>query len=205
MKKIIIFCFILIINTLQSCTSTKISSSWRDTDKHIHSNEWNKILVVSLLKNETNRRKAEDEMVKYLKGKGIASYQYLNESYHKIDEEELRIKIKKDGFNGAITMRLIDVDKEKVYVPGERHLYPDYYHNFSRYCYRNWVYYTTPDYFVVTKTYIIETVIYSIEDDKIIWSGITEAFDPQSVKKMTNEIAKVIYKKMIEEGFIKED
>lgn len=206
MKKSIFYsCLLLLLFFVSSCSTTKITSSWREPEKHLHKGEWNKILVVSLLKNEISRRKVENEMVKYMNGKGIVSYNYLDENFNKKNEDELRKKIKADGFDGAITMRLIDVDKEKIYIPEQRNVYPDYYHDFSRYYHRNWIYYTTPGYYVVTKTFIVETIVYSIKDDKIIWSGITETFDPDGVKNMTREIAKVIYKKMIEEGFIQEN
>lgn len=205
MKKISVLAFLLSSIFFVSCNSTKITSSWRDPDVHVHINQLNKVLVVALLKNETNRHKAEDEMVKYLNGKGIVSYNYLDENFNKKDETELRKKIKSDGFDGAITMRLIDVDKEKVYVPGERNLYPDYYNNFNSYYHRNIEFYTTPGYYVVTKTFLVETVVYSIADDKIIWSGITKTFNPEGAEKMSSEITKTIYKKMTAEGFIKKE
>jgi hypothetical protein len=202
MKKNYLIISVLFVAILCSCSSTKIVSSWKDPNAQIHANQWKKILVVALLKNETNRRKAEDQMIQHLGQKGITSYSYLGENYTKTNEEELRKKMKNDGFDAAITMRLVDVDKEKIYTPAQHHLYPVYYNNFSRYYYRSWNFYTTPGYYTVTKKFIIETVIYSIEDDKIIWSGITETYNPENIEKLTNEIATVIHDKMIAEGFI---
>lgn len=204
MKKSYYFLFALLIVLTTSCSSTQITSSWRDPDKQIHAGDWKKVLVVALLRNETNRRRAEDEMVKYLHGKGVTSYQYLGEDFNPKNEEALRNKIKDDGFDAAITMRLIDVEKEKVFTPEQHYMYPMYYHNYSHYYYRSWGYYTTPGYYTITKKFLIETVIYSISDDKIIWSGITETYDPAGVEKLTNEIARVIHKKMLEEGFVEE-
>lgn len=204
MKKLqhILLIFLLLLVT--SCGSTQIVNSWRDPDKHIHPGDWKKVLVVALLKNETNRRKAEDEMVKYLHGKGIPSYQYLDGKINQYDEEALRDTIKKDGFDAAITVRLIDVDKEKVFIPEQHYMYPLYYDDFSKYYFRNRLFFYTPGYYTVTKKFIIETVIYSIQDDKIIWSGITETYDPHGVKRLTDDIAETIRKKMLKEGFIEE-
>ncbi|WP_395047691.1 hypothetical protein [Flavobacterium sp.] len=58
-------------------------------------------------------------MVVYLEGKGVQSYNYFKSNFNKKNEEAIRAKIKKDGFDGAVKMRLIDVDKEKIYTPGE--------------------------------------------------------------------------------------
>jgi hypothetical protein len=197
--------FTLLILLMSSCSSTRIISSWRDPNQQIHPSDWNKVLVVALLQSETNRRRAEDEMVTYLHGKGITSYSYLNKEIDPKNDEAIRSKIKNDGFDAAITMRLIDVDKEKIYTPRQHYMYPVYYNSFSRYYYRGWVHYSTPGYYTVTKKFIIETIIYSIPEDKIIWSGITETYDPEGVEKLTDEIAFVIRKKMMTEGFIEKE
>ena len=49
----------------------------------------------------------------------------------------------------------------------------------------------------------METNVYSIKEDKIIWTGLTETVNPDGVDKMIREISKVVYKTMIEEGFVK--
>jgi hypothetical protein len=193
---------ILVITIFTSCNSTKITNSWREPNKQLYTGEWNKILVVALLKNETNRRKVEDELLNYLNGKGIVSYKYLNGDFNKIDEDKFRNKIKADGFDGAITMRLIDVDKEKVFIPEQHNLYPNYYQNFCCHYQQGWISYSTPGYYSMNKTFIVETVVYSIKEDKIIWSGITKSFNPDGVVNMTSDISKLIYKKMLSEGFV---
>lgn len=187
---------------LHSCSSTQITSSWREPDKSVTVDHLQKVLVVALFNNETNRHKAEDQMALYLNGKGVVSYQYLDKNFDKKDEDALREKIKRDGFDGAVTMRLVDVDREKIYNPGNTSYYPSYYRNFSGYYYRSWSYYSTPGYFSTTKTYTIEMNVYSIKEDKIIWSGLTETTDPDGVQKMTDEVVKVVYKKMVSEGFV---
>ena len=203
MKKYIhlpIYLLILIIHT--SCVSTTIISSWKEQNKQIEIGKLHKVLVVALFKDETNRRKAEDQMVIYLKGKGIVSYNYLDDNISAKNEEVIRDKIKTDGFDGAITMRLIDVDKEKTYTLGNITSYPSYYQTFGGYYYRNWNYYRTPGYYSTTKTYTIETNVFSIKEDKIIWTGITQTTNPEGVNKLTEEVTKVVYKKMVSEGFI---
>jgi len=85
---------------------------------------------------------------------------------------------KADGFDGAVTMRLVDVDKEKTFTPGNVTYYP------------------------TTKTYTIETNVYSIKEDKIIWSGLTETTNPEGVKKMTEKVSEAVFKKMVKEGSV---
>ena len=202
MKNLILATYIFGILAISSCSSTKITSTWREPNKAISLNKLNKVLVVALFQNETSRRKAEDQMVSYFYGKGVASYNYLDKNISTKNENAIQEKIKNDGFDGAVTMRLLDVDKEEVYSRGNISMYPSYYRNFSGYYFRNWGYFSDPGYYSTTKTYTVETNVFSIKEDKIIWSGITKTTDPSGVTKMTDEIGKAVFNEMVKEGFI---
>ena len=202
MKNLILMTCIFGMLAISSCSSTKITSTWREPNKEISLNKLNKVLVVALFQNETSRRKAEDQMVSYFYGKGVASYNYLDKDISMKNENAIREKIKNDGFDGAVTMRLLDVDKEDVYSRGNISMYPSYYRNFSGYYFRNWGYFSDPGYYSTTKTYTVETNVFSIKEDKIIWSGITKTTDPSGVTKMTDEIGKAVFDEMVKEGFI---
>ena len=203
MKKIIsLFCIIAVI-ILQSCiNSTVITSTWRAPSKHIAVAKLNKVLVVAMFKNRISSRLAEDQMATYLAGKGTVSYKYLDSNFNKKDVEAIRNKIRNDGFDGAITMRLIDAEKEKVYNPSNFDLYPPYYLTFSGYYYRNFPYNSNENYYTTSKIFTVETSVFSIKEDRIIWTGITKTTDPNGVERMMKEISHAVYKKMCREGFI---
>lgn len=203
MKKYIpITIYLLIFSALTSCITTKITSNWKEPDKKITLEKLKKVLVVAFFKTETNSRKAEDQMAGYLKGKGVVAYNYLDDNISATNEELIRDKIKADGFDGAVTMRLVDMEKTETYIPGNISTYPSYYHTFGGYYYRNWSFNRTPDYYSTTRTYTVETNVFSIKEDKIIWTGVTQTTDPSGVNRLTEEVAKVVYKKMMKEGFI---
>jgi hypothetical protein len=202
MQKILFMGCLMATIIMVSCNSTKIASSWKEPNKTVSIGKLNKVLVVALFKDETSNRKAEDQMVGYLKDVGLVSYKYFKPDFDRKNEDVIRDMIKMDAFDGAITMRLVDIDKDQIYTPSRNSTYPTYYRNFSGYYYRNWAYSSAPGYYSSTKTYTVETVVFSIKEDKIIWSGLTKTTDPDGVTKMTEEIAEVIYKRMITEGFI---
>ncbi len=185
-----------------SCSSTKITRSWREPNKEVSIDKLNKVLVIALLKDETGRREAEDKMIRYLKGKGVVSYNYLDSKMSSTNEDAIREKIKVDGFDGAITMRLLSVEKEKEFIPGM--VTPNTINNnhFSNYFLGILPYYSNMGGYLTTDTYMVETNVFSIKEDKIIWTGLTETSDPEGVDKMVKEITKVVYKKMRSEGFI---
>lgn len=203
MKKNITYLLILIITINYSCSSTtQITSSWREPNKEVTINNLKKVLVVALLKNETSRHKAEDQMLGYLNGKGVTSYNYSDDNFNKLDEAAIIKKIRGDGFDGAVMMRLVDVDKEVTYTPGRYNSFPSYYQTFGGYYRRSWEYYSTPGQYNTTKTFNVETNVYSMKDNKIVWSALTESVNPDGVEQMTADIADVVFKKMLKEGFV---
>ncbi|MFT3822350.1 MAG: hypothetical protein QM731_00470 [Chitinophagaceae bacterium] len=201
MKKIISIAIITAM--VWGCgTSARIEKTWRDPDVTVNLSKLNKVLVVALLRNETVRRNTEDKLAAMLKGKGIASYNYLTKDVTKENEEAIKAKLKSEGFDGAVVMRLADVDKDIRYVPGTYNTYPGYYGRFWPYYWNAYPYYFQPGYYESTKTFTVETNVYSFNSDKLVWSGITTSVDPQNVDKLMDATAKVVYKKMKEEKFI---
>ncbi|HEV8080226.1 MAG TPA: hypothetical protein VGP43_05915 [Chitinophagaceae bacterium] len=204
MKKFIYLAIAVISFT--SCGSpAHIEKSWRDPEVTIDMSKLNKVLVVALLKNEINRRATEDQLVTMLKGKGIASYNYLTKEIREDSENDIKQKLKEQGFDGAIIMRLADVNKDVRYVPGTNNNFPHYYGHFWPYYWNTRSNFYQPGYYESTKTFTVETNVYSLIRDKLVWSGLTSSVDPQNADKMMHGVAKEVYRKMKKEGFILND
>ena len=201
MKKLIYLALVVVI--INACgTTARVEKSWRDPDVSINMTHLNKVLVVALLKNEAVRRSTEDQLVAMLHGKGVASYNILTKDIKQENEQSIRNELQNQNFDGAIIMRLADVARDIRYVPGTYNTYPGYYGRFWPYYWNSWPYYYQPGYYETTKTFTVETNVYTFPNDKLIWSGITTSVDPKNVDKLMQASAKAVYKKMTEEGFI---
>jgi len=188
---------------LASCgTTAVIEKSWRDPEATVDISSLNKVLVVALLKNDTYRRSAEDEMVSLLQEKGVASYNYLTRDVKEAQEPAMREKMKQEGFDGIVIMRLADVDKDVTYVPGTYNTYPPYYGRFWSYYWRSYNSFYEPGYYQTTKTYTVEVNVYSLKKDKLVWSGVTKSVNPEGIDKLMHASVKAVYKKMKDENFI---
>jgi hypothetical protein len=202
MKKSLYLLFCLAV--MAACgTSAHIEKSWRDPDVTVDVSKLNKVLVVALLKTEANRRATEDKLCTLLNGKGVPSYNYLTKNITQENEASIREKIKDDGFDGVVMMRLADVDKDIQYVQGSAYPYPAYYGRFWGYYWHAWNAFYDPGYYRTTKTYTVETNVYSLKrDNKLIWSGTTTTVNPSNVSRLMDASANAVYKEMKKEGFI---
>jgi hypothetical protein len=180
MKKIL-FAF-LALSLLVSCTSTEIVSSWKEPATTISANQIDRILFIALVKNESYRRVIEDELVALSKGKGVASYTFVTGSnLTKTDKAGITQRLKADGIDLIVIMHLLDVKEETRYVPGSAMPgyagVPGYGGYWSGYGYAAPMYYN-PGYYTKDKKFLVETNVYSVEQDKLLWSGTTSSMNP---------------------------
>lgn len=198
MKKNLIMA--LLIASIVSCgPSTKIVNSWRDPNTVVKTSELHKFVVAALLKNEATRREVEDKMVALNPGKAVPSYQVFGATALTETDDVYMQKMKNEGYDGIVIMRLAKVDKDQRYVAGS---YPSYYGSWRGYYGASWGGYYDPGYYTTDKTYYVEVNVYSIPKDKLIWSGITSTINPSTGQELFDGVISAVERKMIEEGFL---
>ena len=199
MKTQISFAFLLIIGFIfTSCgPSTKIEKTWSDPSFTAGSVEaFKKVLVMGLLKDESTRRIAEDKMVAQIKNTtAIQSYTYLQPSDTVRDAVEARLK--KDGFDGVIIMHLTTINKSTSYVPGTT------YGGWYGYRYGYYGYGGSPGYYQEDKTYYVETNIYSLGSNKLLWSGTTSSLNPSKLDPTIDAVINTLKSELQKQGLVK--
>ncbi|MCD0472002.1 hypothetical protein [Flavobacterium sp. JAS] len=208
MKKYLIL--LIAVLALTSCGSnTSIINSWRDPKITVAQEHFKKVLVVALVKDEASRRVSENRIAA---SNPIfkTSYQYLNESTKQLTKEQ-KLKILQDeNFDGVITMRLVSTDKETTYVPGT---YTGmYYGGFDGmytgmygYGFGNWygMYspnFYDPGYYQETTSYMVETNIFSLKENKLIWTGTTKSDYVTDLGQTVDAIMQAVVKEMRKDG-----
>jgi hypothetical protein len=180
---------------------TTIEKSWRDPGTLMKMGQFNKILVVALVRNEQNRKKVEDEIIKQLKSKAVASYTLRERFPDGLTESIVADLVKKEGFDGAIIMQLMNPANEIKYSPGTG-TYPANYQSFYPYYEGASAKYEDEAYFDKNEMYVIETNIYTLKENKLIWNGITNTVEPQNIDRFITSLAKTITNEMKRQGFL---
>jgi hypothetical protein len=198
MKKLT--CVLALLTALVACgPSTVIEKSWSNPGTTVDLSVMQKVLVVAFMKDETTRRVVEEACAKRLGAIGVPSYSILDKGDK---DEDIKAKMIAGGFNGAVVLRLLAVDKETSYVPGTG-MYPTYYGGFYPYYRYGMGSFYQPGYYTQDKVYNVETNVYSLKDEKLLWTAVTNTTNPGKTENMINEIADVLGKKMRAEGFLK--
>ncbi len=198
-----VICGLFLAILVAGCGSTSIRESW--TAPTAGPIDFDKILVVFMDTNEGSRRAAEDELVGLIDGaEAVASYTLFSGSEisnAEANEAAIRRKIDAGGFDGAIVMRSVSETQKLSYSSGMA--YPMHYGGFYGYYGYGWGMAYSPGYMRTDTIVSIETNVYDLStDDGLMWSGISETYNPSNAAKMTREIAQAVAKELRQNGLI---
>jgi hypothetical protein len=117
---------------------------------------------------------------------GIPGYQLTGEKPMR-DSEALRRKLEQAGIEGTVFMRVIDRRQELNYVPGGP---APYYGTMYGYWDYGWGMAGSPGYLQTDTIISVETTVYAVGQDKLLWGGVSETINPTNLDAFIKEIAK---------------
>lgn len=190
-----------------ACSSANMTGSWLDSD---FKGPVKKVYVVGIAKNEMNRRIFEDVFSNHLFSQGVsteASYRDITTS-GEVDKETLAKKMAERGCDSVLLTRLIGQRKETVVTPGRVSGYtsgpyyggyggynrPSYYNSWGNYYGRSSIVMyepaTSTEYVILT----VESVMYDLKTEQLIWSAQYETTVEGSIDKMMQDYVKEVTK-----------
>ena len=149
-----------------SCATTKMTDTWRDD---AYRGTIGKVVVIGIFKEPDTRKIFEDEYADRLRARGVdatASRKIVTDA--ELPDKDVVIgKIRKFGADTVLVTRVMDMETVKNYVPGQAYAVPTYYSYYGAY----YSYSYRPGYTETEGFAYLETNLYGIGDEKLIWSG----------------------------------
>jgi hypothetical protein len=169
------------------CASTEIVSAWRDPG--LARVPFRKVLVVFQHSDAALRRQAEMTMAADIPNAVPAHAIFSDAEVRDIDR--VKDRVRQEGFDSAVIMRVVSMDREVSYVPGRIYTVPGYYHGFYGYWGYGWRSVYEPGYMRADRVVTIATNVYSVTDDKLVWASQSETFNPGSLRNAVHEVVRV--------------
>jgi hypothetical protein len=186
-RRSLVRCALVVAVGALACSSTQFKSTWRDPTAHPVALRAQPVAAFVITTNETTRRAGEDILARELSARGvrgIPGYQLTGEKPAR-DSEALRRKLQAAGIEGTVIMRVVDRRVELDYVPGGP-LYGSMY----GYWEFGWGMMGRPGYLETDTIVSVETLVYSLPQDKLLWGGVSETTDPSNLDSFIKEIVK---------------
>ncbi len=194
---------VVLVAAVAGCASTSIRDSWVSPDAQAPLT-FEKMIVVFMDPNEATRRAAEDALVERMgSDRAVASHTLLSaqEVENAQDNEAaVRRKVQDAGIDAAVVMRMVNEEQKLSYTPGMT--YPSYYGGFYGYYGYGWGMAYSPGYLRTDTIVSVETNLYDVDDNELVWAGVTETFNPNQVSQMVNEIADAVSKNLRSRGLV---
>jgi len=206
-KKISLFSMLIIFFlSLGACSSTSLVNRWNDPE--FKGPPLQKILVIGIIKDDIKRRSFEQEFSKLISGQGltgIASYTLLPDLQSADEKNEVLAVVEKVGADGVMVVTLQGVSKEERDVPPSVDYVPTMGYGYGMYGYygmRHTAVYN-PGYTVTDTVVRLDTKVFAVSSEKMIWAGKTESFNPSSSQSVVSELEKLVITDMKKSGIVK--
>ena len=185
-----------------ACATTTFQSTWRSPDARPIRLAGKKVVAIFMSRSPEARRRAEDAMAREISargGQGVPAYTVLSDAEVK-DQDAARAKVEGLGFSGTVVMRVVGRETQYSYEPGAVWVRPYYRSFWGGYWRYGWGAVAEPGYLTVDKIVKVETLVYSLEQDQLVWAGVSRTIDPAQIESFISELAQAVTKRMEQEG-----
>lgn len=203
-----------------SCSSsnTRITRLWINKEK-IRGQHLESVFIAVLTPHPDVQTTIENELAYQANQLGIKTYKSHNLFTKSFTEEEMPSKeqlnkiIEATKAKTFFTIAIVDKKTLMRHVPGHRVYAPvmmpyGYLDNF----YLNYSYMFSPQsvtvyntsYYTIDKIYYIESKLYDIETQELLWTAKSKTFRPYDIESLTKGYTQTLFKKLKRKGIIRD-
>lgn len=153
-----------------------------------------KVMIVGLGENERRMKTFEDIFAGYFTARKLEVVKGNELKAINVPDVEAFKKIVHDsGADLVVISKLVDISDETVYHPGTTSYVPvTGYYGMGYYYSSSYVMVNDPGYISTSKVYKVETNIYDVPTEKLVWSGLSKTTDPADITDGVNSFAAVV-------------
>ena len=201
-RKVLAIAIVLAAAILVFGKSSKLVMSWKNPS-YSPEKKFHRVLALGLSDKTEVRADFEDALAAQLAGTGLDAVPgntiLLRPPGTKLDLNTLKEQIRANQIEAVVVSRLIKVDDTVTYIPGVPYVVPfPYYNTFYAYYGTLYPVVYSPGYLQKEKKVRIETNLYvtSAPDGQLVWTGITDTFNPSDVHKAIKGLVKLVVTEM---------
>ena len=189
-----------------ACASTSFVSSWRNPAAEPGTFKGQKVAALVMSKEQSVRFGAEDALARELTARGIvgiAAYSLIPKELVQ-DKEKAKEFLEKANVAGVVAMRVLGKDQQVTQSPGMYYAAPTYasfwgagYYGFG------WAGVYSPGYIQTDTIISVETLVYSLKQDKLVWAAQSATTNPEKVGPFIQELVAKAAEQMKKEGLVR--
>lgn len=193
--------------------SIKIVGSWINKDRPA-GKSYKSVFIAVLAQNMAARSILENDIAAAAEANGIKAVRSLavfTPVTGVADSIVIAAFVKKvyeSGCSSILIVSLLDAQTETKYIPGSSYNYQPYpyygyYGNFYNYYSYSFNIISTPGYYKTDKTYYIESNLYDVDTQGILFSIQTKAANPPAIDKSAQKFTETLVEELKSNGLLK--
>jgi hypothetical protein len=191
--------------TIAASAGTSFRSTWRAPDARPGTFQGKKVVAVFISTEEALRRGVEDSLAHELTrrgAQGVQAYSLIPTAEIR-DEAKAKAKITEAGAAGIVTLRLVGRDLDVSSSAASYYSAANYAGVWGGYWSYGWGGVYDPGY-VRTETVLhVETLVYSLEQNKLVWAGQSRTTNPKSADALVRDIVGKVAGEMKKAGLVR--
>ncbi len=192
---------------LSGCASSSaFTTTWKAPEATALGFKGQKVVAAVLIEDESTRRLAEDRLAMQIAMAGAEgrTLHSLIPGPPPANEAQARAALEGAGVKGVIVMRPVNVDKKvTVTQPYEAESYASFWGGY--YGYGVSLSYSSPRAATVSETMVVyvETLVYSLEQNKLVWGGLSKSTNPDTLAQLIEEVSVAAAAELKKQGLVR--
>jgi hypothetical protein len=200
MRRTVILLLVLAVAAAAVVQAAKFTSVWKAPDISTIGFAGKKVAALVITKDDGLRQSAEEALVRQLEELGVqgeASYRLAPSEVLK-DRNKAKAWFEKVGVEGVVAMRIVSADKVTTYSPAT--FTTGYYGSLWGYYGYSWGVAWSPGFTSEDTKIVVETLIFSVPKDKLLWAGVSETTNPKNTDVFMKDLVTKAVKEMKKQG-----
>jgi hypothetical protein len=182
----------------------KFVSTWKAPEAASTSFAGQKVAALVISDDQNLRVSGEEALVRELAAagvpQGIASYKIVPREELR-DADKAKSWYERAGAQGVVAMRLVKADKRTTWSPSMWST--PYYSSLWGYYGYGWGTVYDPGVTRTDMVAVVETLVFSVPQNKLLWAGVTESTNPEDAPRIIKDIVTATVKEMTKQGLIR--
>jgi hypothetical protein len=181
------------------------TSTWKSPDAQPGTFQGKPVVAVFMSSDDALRQGIEGRLAYELTqrgAKGVAAWSLIPSSEIR-DEEKAKARIMQSGAAGVVVLRLVDRAQEASATNPTYWAAPTYGNVWSGYWSYGWGGLYDPGHVRVDNVLYVETLVYSLEQNKLVWAGLSKTTNPKSANDLVKELVGKVAGEVKKAGLVK--
>jgi hypothetical protein len=188
---------------LACASSVQMTGQWVDREL-FQPGKYSSVFIAAMAQKPSVKRVFEDDLAAEATSRGIKAVKSSDFFKSADSKEALLARVRELGLETIFTVVLKDEKTTTRYVPGSGMYTPaPYYRGYSGYYGGTYSQVYTPGYYTEDKTYFVESNLYDVATEKLLWSVQSEVVNPDKVEAVAGDYTRMLLDALEKEGLLR--